>query len=108
MKGRKRKLLKKGFHYCNKCHGNGKVKPHKVFSMRYFMGEKITNKCPKCDGKGQLDWIEKVIGVKKDHEVFNLPNIAKSMPLLKITKTKLIPVIRSIKMSFNYNDSIYK
>jgi len=71
MKGRKRKPLKKGFCYCKVCYGNGKVKPHKVFSMWYFRGEKITNKCPKCDGKGQLDWIEKVIGVKKE-DVINL------------------------------------
>ena len=43
--------LNEGEMVCSKCNGEGEIPGHR----RKF--------CPKCKGKGKLDWIENIMGV---------------------------------------------
>ena len=46
--------LKEGELFCDKCEGTGRHK----FKENYLL------RCPKCRGKGVVDWISNVVGVK--------------------------------------------
>jgi len=66
MKGRKRKPLKEGYVYCKECNGTGKTKFRKIILLHGWI---TTNKCPRCDGTGQLDWIENIMGIRNRERI---------------------------------------
>jgi DnaJ-class molecular chaperone len=51
--------LKPGELICNKCSGGGSY-PQKFLEKE----DPAYNHCPKCNGKGTLDWIENIMGVQ--------------------------------------------
>lgn len=55
-----KKELKEGNIYCNKCGGTGWY--HN--GQTYINNGKLFTTCSKCYGKGQIDWIENIVGVK--------------------------------------------
>ena len=57
MRQRKKKPLKEGMVYCKKCNGNGLIKPYRL--EPYL---RVTNKCDKCNGIGQILWIDLITG----------------------------------------------
>lgn len=42
---------------CDKCGGEGAIIHNKIEVMDYM--------CPKCKGRGRVDWVENITGVKK-------------------------------------------
>jgi len=42
---------------CDRCNGCGEVYKNKIISCSV---------CPKCDGEGTLDWIDNILGKKKN------------------------------------------
>lgn len=61
-----KKSLKKGSSYCKECDGTGRVEL--TFEQAYGIssgGSNLKNiVCTKCNGTGQFDWIEQVVGKK--------------------------------------------
>ena len=44
---------------CSKCNGKG-----------YLLTQKrVLYRCPKCLGRGELDWVENVVGANREREV---------------------------------------
>ena len=55
------KKLKKGSIYCGECDGKGSI------TASFNNYKSITSMtCPRCHGDGQFDWIEQVIGKRKE------------------------------------------
>lgn len=42
---------------CDQCGGVGSI----IIKVSYYRGHK-RGKCPKCEGTGRLDWVERVFG----------------------------------------------
>jgi len=42
---------------CDRCGGVGSV----IVKVSYYRGHK-RGKCPKCEGTGKLDWVERIVG----------------------------------------------
>jgi DnaJ-class molecular chaperone len=49
---------------CSKCEGNG-----------YIIKMGILFRCDKCGGRGELDWLEQVIGRRKDVKTPNMDQL---------------------------------
>jgi DnaJ-class molecular chaperone len=49
--------LKEGEYICDKCNGRGSLPTR---------NPDVVTKCPKCNGKKKLDWIENIVGVTKN------------------------------------------
>jgi DnaJ-class molecular chaperone len=47
---------------CDRCGGIGSV----IVSVSFYRGHK-RGTCPKCEGTGKLDWIERVISKREDN-----------------------------------------
>lgn len=60
--------LNPGDHVCDLCEGKGKIPAEKNPDVIIGIVGQLT-KCPKCQGVGKLDWIENVIGKKKEVEI---------------------------------------
>lgn len=59
---------------CPKCKGSGnRAKWDQIPDYRY------TLKCEKCNGDGELDWIEMIVGKKKLDPYIDLPTIKKNI-----------------------------
>jgi len=52
--------LKEGEIVCDKCSGTGRTEV-KRNSINFY----ASGMCPKCLGKGKLDWIENITGIKR-------------------------------------------
>ena len=52
--------LKPGEMICSKCHGEGEILHGKVEVMDHL--------CPKCKGKGIVDWVENIMG-RRGHSI---------------------------------------
>lgn len=48
---------------CDRCGGVGRI----IVKVRYYRGGHKRATCPKCDGTGRLDWIERIIGKSEDN-----------------------------------------
>ncbi len=59
--------LKEGEVICDKCNGNGKSK-----SYHLFLQHTERRECDNCNGEGKLDWIENVVGKKRDKIKMNI------------------------------------
>ena len=76
MRQRKKRPLEKGMLYCKACKGNGLIKPYRLTPY-----SKVTNKCSKCLGKGQIMWIDHMLGRQPiipfniDHNMFRYAGI---------------------------------
>lgn len=64
--------MKPGKIKCDKCNGSGYQKDEYKVTMRSLSGTDYTmgysRTCLKCHGKGEVDWIEAVVG-KKPNEL---------------------------------------
>ena len=53
--------LKEGEVQCSECHGSGnRAKWNQIPDYKCYL------MCDKCNGKGKMDWIEAVVGVKPE------------------------------------------
>jgi hypothetical protein len=89
---RKKKPLKEGMVYCKSCKGNGLIKPYRIESL--FGNRRTSNKCSKCNGIGQIDWIDNMLGrpPKKEPSIFDdfssyLKNF-RTMPIVTASQSK--------------------
>ncbi len=64
--------LKKGEVKCDKCKGKGKI-PAKDHPRVYISTEGSLFECPKCFGTGKLDWVENIVGKRKDENISGKP-----------------------------------
>jgi len=59
--------LKEGEVYCDECNGSGnRAKWDQIPDYKCYLP------CNKCHGKGKLDWIENVVGKKRDKIKINM------------------------------------
>ncbi len=63
-----KKDLKNGVYFCSRCKGTG-ILDFKLYLVELFS---IVEPCPKCGGLGSIDWIENIVGRKKDKLVIKL------------------------------------
>jgi len=64
--------LKEGEIVCDKCSGTGRNQVKNNYIIR--------GTCPKCFGRGKLDWIENITGIKRF--LFNFHDLPKIKPEL--------------------------
>ena len=57
--------------YCDRCEGTGEIDIKNYKSVTRYFKRNYKQICPKCNGKGKLDWIENVMGKKKEYSDFD-------------------------------------
>ncbi len=77
--------LEEGEVICNKCEGGGSW-PGKFLELE----QATWSICPKCQGVGKLDWVERVTGKPRNPYLFTLPITRKIYP--KLIASELVSV----------------